>query len=70
MRKAESESLGKKWIVQEIEFLTKGKQSPWPWLIFIIIHLLAGDNNTTGHVGVTVWTKWGNIYTISIVSIQ
>lgn len=57
-------------IVQEIEFLTKGKQSPWPWLIFIIIYLLARDNNTTGHVGVTVWTKWGNIYTISIVSIQ
>ena len=57
-------------IVQEIEFLTKGKQSPWPGLIFIIIHILARDNNTTGHVEVTVWTKWDNTYTISIVSIQ
>lgn len=57
-------------IVQEVEFLTKGKQSLWPWLIFIIIHLLAGDNNTDGYVGVVVWTKWDNTYTISIVSIQ
>ena len=57
-------------IVQEVEFLTKVKQSLWSWLIFIIIHLLAGDNNTASYVGVVVWTKWGNTYTISIVSIQ